>query len=300
MDSPEIERPGVDADASLVIAWRAGNHYEGRTVPIAGDVLRGFISFAQSATDGVTSGQGVVYTPDATQDDLAYMTVDSSDFDDDALIATLRSYGTLDPAEKEDLQRRLVCYAFIVEGPQGPTLYIRRVDPVMLAGKSLVARFLGESLDKIAEPILAFDEKFDLILSIQQGYILNASRFEQLMKSSEVVATKITTWTNKIEAALPLQAGSREVLEVAVRGNWFYRRKLESVIGSDYFTQLTIDHIKSAIAKHELDESSYLLNDELFVDENTVRDVLRLLNEDFFEGDFSGGQFAASSKTRVK
>jgi hypothetical protein len=53
------------------------------------------------------------------------------------------------------------------------------------------------------------------------------------------------------------------------------------------------------MAQHNLDPSKLLVNSELVFTKETEADMLLLLNEDLWTGDFSGDQYAAARKDRV-
>ena len=76
------------------------------------------------------------------------------------------------------------------------------------------------------------------------------------------------------------------------------RRKVQSILQSQYLVHLTPQVLREKIRLHGLDPYKLLRDGQLVIDKETEHDVLLLLNEDLWTGDFSGEQYAAARKSR--
>ena len=76
------------------------------------------------------------------------------------------------------------------------------------------------------------------------------------------------------------------------------RRRVRSILKRSYLHELTLEVLRAKMYEHSLDPQKLLDNDGLVINKDTERDVLLLLNEDLWTGDFSGEQYAATRKRR--
>jgi hypothetical protein len=76
------------------------------------------------------------------------------------------------------------------------------------------------------------------------------------------------------------------------------RRKVLGILKSKYLATLTPDVLRAKMRERGLDANVLMSGDELVITKETERDVLLLLNEDLWTGDFSGEQYAAARKAR--
>lgn len=77
------------------------------------------------------------------------------------------------------------------------------------------------------------------------------------------------------------------------------RRKVQSILRSDYLPRLSPDVLIKSMQEHHLDPSRLLASGELVFNRETEVDMLYLLNEDLWTGDLSGDQYAAARKERI-
>jgi hypothetical protein len=77
------------------------------------------------------------------------------------------------------------------------------------------------------------------------------------------------------------------------------RRKVQSILRSSYLSKLTPEILAKKMVEHDLDPAKLLINGKLVFTKHTETDMLLLLNEDLWTGDFSGDQYAAATKERI-
>jgi hypothetical protein len=294
---------GIDmgAAATLIVAWRAGQGASGAVLKAGGDVIDALREHAQSAHTTVLSGGGHPYNPDDEQeDDVPFLTASQDELLDTALLEQLRLGSSLPPITPSDLLRRtLALYALLIgNDPTSRVIFVRKSNPVSLVGKSLVARLFDDTLTRITEPILAFDSTFDAVLYESDVWILHQKNFENLFKESEAVLARTSEWADELSHVVAMTDEGREWLATRLRQNSVIRRKVQSILRSPYVSKINAEALRTKMHVHGLDSAELMKDDSLIFNKDTERDVLLLLNEDLWAGDFSGNQYAAARKSR--
>lgn len=291
---------GIDmqAAATLVVAWRSGRNAQVRTVRAAGPVIETLREYAAESL-ALVDGTGRPYNPDDEQDDeCPYLHADRDELLDTAMLDRIERGASLPLATAAEVRsRRLVLYALLIgNDPRERAVFIRKTNPVSLATKGLVAIF-DDTLDRVEQPIFAFDTFFDVILSGEQVWILSQRNFEALFTESEAVLAKTEKWAEELGRHVPISAAAQEWLAGRLRRNSVMRRKVQSILRSRYLDKLTIDELRRHMPEHGLDPEKLIADDKLVIDKDTERSVLLLLNEDLWRGDFSGSEYAAARKS---
>jgi hypothetical protein len=218
---------------------------------------------------------------------------------DTALLETLSAGGSHETAHDEDLNRRLICWALVLGAGIDQTIYVHRHSPITLAKKPLLAGLFDDSLTAITDKVFGFDGHFDLVITADQLFILDQGDFEALFKESEAVLARAGEWATSITSQLPVTTGSAEILEDLLRRNSVVRRKVTSILRRPYFAALDATTVRTKLQEHGLDTDLYMPNGELNFTADTAVALVRFLNEDLFQGDFSNDPFAASGKQRL-
>ena len=164
-----------------------------------------------------------------------------------------------------------------------------------LASKGIIAVF-KDSLDRIDAPIFAFEPRFDVIITTNQVWALNQKAFESLFKDSEAVLAKTSEWVESLSGHLPIEGGSKVYLADRLKKNSVLRNKVLSVLRKPHISGLKTEDIEAAIERHSLSPQILNAYGQFVFDSSTERDILQLLNEDLFTGEFSGSAYAASKK----
>ncbi|HEY7489090.1 MAG TPA: Kiwa anti-phage protein KwaB-like domain-containing protein [Streptosporangiaceae bacterium] len=284
----------------LVVAWRGAGNAHGRVLKSGGDVIASLRRYATAALDTVRTAEGRPYDPNDEQDDESpYLEADRDELLDTALLDTILKAASLPQATDDDLRKRtLALYALVIgDDPDKLTAFVRRGNPVQLAKKGLVTVF-DRTLTRVERPLLAFDEKYDVIIFPGQVYVLNQKNFEGLFKESEAVLAKTSEWAESLSQALPMSEQSIQWMAKRLRETSVMRRRVQSILKSDYLRELTPDLLRSKMVQRGLSPQDLMDDDGLIINKETERDILLLLNEDLWTGDFSGEQYAATRKAR--
>lgn len=296
MVSSELD---MTAPATLVVVWRSGQRAVGRAVKAGGDVMEALRGYAGSALEKVRTGTGRPYDPNDEQgDEDAYLATDRDELLDTALLEQILTAASLPQATEQELkEKKLALYALVVgKDPNKLTTFVRRGNPVSLASKGVLATF-DRTLTRVTSPLLAFDRYYDLIIYPQGVHILDQVKFEALFKESEAVLAKTTEWAESLGEKLPITSDGIEWLADRLRKTSILRRKVQGILRSDYLAQLTPDVLRDKITAHGLDAKQLMPDGQLVINKETEQDVLLLLNEDLWTGDFSGKQYAAGRKS---
>jgi hypothetical protein len=296
--------PAIDVDfngpAVLVVAWRTGRNAHGRVVKAGGDVMASLEGYAQRAVQDIQVNEGRRYDPnDAQDEECVYLEADHDELLDAALLGEIQRGASLPQATTEDLKKRtLAVYALVVgSDPDQLTIFARRGNPVQLAKKSLVAVF-DDTLMRVVKPLLAFDESYDVIISSSSVLILDQKNFEGIFKESEAVLARTSEWAHELSEALPMSTESEDWLSEQLRKNVFMRRRVQSILKSEYLAKLTPEFLRAKMIENDLEPEKLMNDDGLIIAKETAREILLLLNEDLWTGDFSGQQYAATNKSR--
>lgn len=121
---------------------------------------------------------------------------------------------------------------------------------------------------------------------------------QSIAVESEAVLAKTAEWATKLGEHLPIEPLGVEWLTKRLRETSVMRRKVQSILQSQYLVHLTPQVLREKIRLHGLDPYKLLRDGQLVIDKETEHDVLLLLNEDLWTGDFSGEQYAAARKSR--
>ena len=296
-----LQEIDMSAAATLIVAWRSGHSARAGVVKSGGDVIEALREHARDSLELLQADHGRPYNPDDEQaDDVPYLTLTAKqeeDILDAALLEQLRRGSSLPLITPDDMRKQtLALYALLIgNDPASRAIFVRKRNPVSLVSKSLVAIF-DDTLTRVTHPVLAFDSAFDVVLLGDDIWILNQKNFETLFTESEAVLARMSEWAAQLSSVVPMADGGREWLTARLRQNSVMRRKVQSILRCPYLSKLEPGALRTRMTVHGLDPAHLMDKDQLIFNKATERDVLLLLNEDLWTGDFSGTQYAAARK----
>ena len=289
---------GTAGAATLVVAWRTPRRVHGRVVKAGGAVEDQLRKYAGRAAEVIASGAGKSYDPGDEQGDHPYLSADLDELLDAAVVDVLSKGSSLSLATTDDLRRPLTFYALLLgDDPDRRSAFIKKGNPVKLAGKGLVALF-DETLTRVTSPIFSFSAGYDVVVSPGGVWAFDQKNFEGLFKETDTVLAKTGEWVEQLSAAIPILEETMEEFAARLRTNSVLRRKVVGILRSSHIKSLTPDVLRAKMAAHGLDANKIMKGDELVFKREHESDLLHLLNEDLFMGDFSGEQYAAARKAR--
>lgn len=291
----------MSATPTLIVAWRSGHSARAAVVKSGGDVIEALRGHARHSLELLQVDHGRPYNPDDEQaDDVPYLTLAANqkhDVLDTDLLDQLRRGSSLPLVTPDEMRKQaLTLYALLIgNDPASRAIFVRKRNPVSLVTKSLVAIF-DDTLTRVTSPILTFDSEFDVVLLRDDMWILNQKNFEVLFKESEAVLEHTSEWADRLSDVVPMADGGKEWLTSRLRQNSVMRRKVQSILRSSYLSRLKPTALRAKMTVHGLNPRHLMEEDRLIFDKTTERDLLLLLNEDLWTGDFSGTHYAAARK----
>lgn len=284
--------------ATLIVAWRTNSHIHGRVVNASSSVIEQLRGYAAEAAQAISADLGRPYDPDEDLGDSLYLTTSRDDLLDAAVVGVLSKGDSLPAASEEDLRRTLFFYALLLgNGPLNRSAFVKKGNPIKLSSNDLIAVFDGQ-LERITLPIFSFGPGYDVVATAEGVWAFNKTNFEGLFKETAVVLAKVDDWVEQLSRSIPIASSSKVEFAGRLRANSILRRKVLGILGSPHIARLTASQIRSKMEFHGLDPEALMEGDELVFTREHEDDLLHLLNEDLFMGDFTGEQYAAGKKTR--
>ena len=281
---------------ALGVGWRDRKTIDGGRIEITNDIAQHFQSVAVSHMESLVSRLPREFSPEVDlEPSEEYLVANVAELHEDEPITNLLDQLELrDPCSIQDLPKRsLLFYAFVF--PQIAT-FLRKVNPYQSAKTGRMWTRLGNTLKEISDPVFVFDNQVDLVITAEKILITNVNAFELLFKEESYFRRHIEEWVAAISEPLPLAAGSRQLLMERCLTNTRLRRRVESIYRRGHLQEVTVSQIQGHAEKHGLDPG-FIQNGELDLQMGSIDDVLKLLNEDLFTGDFSGVPFAVDKKS---
>jgi Domain of unknown function (DUF4868) len=295
-----IQQIDMSAAATLIVAWRVGHNAHGAMLKAGGEVIDALRGHARDSLNTIAAGNGRPYNPDDEQEEeTPFLTANQDELLDTALLEQLCLGASLPLIGPGDLKKRtLALYALLIgDDPDSRAIFVRKGNPVSLATKSVVAIF-DDTLTRVTRPILAFDSAFDVLLLESSVWVLNQKNFESLFKESEAVLARTSEWVDQLNQVLPITSDSKQWLVDRLRENSMMRRKIQSILRGGYLPKLTPDALRAKMTVHGLAADDLMKDSSLVFNKDTEQDLVLLLNEDLWTGDFSDYKYAAARKSR--
>jgi hypothetical protein len=213
------------------------------------------------------------------------------------------SIGRMDQVGAAFLRRAPTKFYAIVRGRNiaDRVVYVRNLNPMKLAKSGNIVLTLGDTLDRLEEVPFVMDDSIDVIIRPERIDILTKSFFDNLFFGLSGKGDDLDTIVEATLAVLPFADETLERLVALSRTKKRNRRKILEIYHSGHLREVTIVRFKSAVIADGHDPSDFVLVDEqgnesITSSEENVDELLRILNEDLYEGGLSGRRLEASSK----
>lgn len=285
---------------AVAIAWTSGKTYHGRFVETGGEVERELRRIATQSWDRIHAADTMRrhYDPDANQEPGEVLQVAVDETVDIGMIDCIANFAALPSATEEDLKahRHQACYAVILGDGDDRKIFVRKTNPVQLASKSVISSFMNGALVKVSGPLLAFDGGFDVIYHSSGLYALSQRHFEGLFKDSEVIRARAGVWVDQIFETLPVSDEGLGYLKERVAEGLLLRNRIHSILKKSHVQSMTIDRFRQSLYQHGLSESDYIVDGKLTISKANERELLQILNESYYYGEFTGTPYSADNK----
>jgi hypothetical protein len=166
---------------------------------------------------------------------------------------------------------------------------------------SMFATF-ASSMVAIKGPVFQFDDRYDALVIGDFVLVLNQSGFEDLLGigHAEKQAARGNAATLMAGLAnLSLPAAFLSTLGELGATRARVAKILARIKDAPWLKEVTITSVAAKALKGGLGEVVYVHNGKLKVEQGAEEEFVRLLNEDYFEGDFSGRVYRSDRKIQV-
>jgi hypothetical protein len=290
------------ADVELVVARRIGKHgITTGTISISCDVadeLRGIVAEVMDRMNNQTNARH--WSPEASWEHDEYQVVPRGKLDPgNPVLEALEAEAFPDMALEDLHDPSLLLYAIVVGSGANRLLFIRKTNPRYSAEKRLFAILGRDHLSRLEQPLFSFDRRCDMILVPQRGLIaFTENPFDQLFRDSpELQATVAASATTLAPNLMTGESG--DVLAAAAARYARVRRKIKAIVERAHLSRVTTEQLAKEFARLGYTPADYLPEGKLIVTDANVHDVVRVLNEDLFQGGLSNSRFEAERKRQL-
>lgn len=287
----------LSSPLTLGIGWRRGAALDAGRIELTKGVADEFRNICERHVAALRQRTAKPYSPEVDLEPREeYLTIPRSSLHtEEPLLMLLDSIADRDPLRASDLPARsLLFHAYVFPGH---ATFLRKANSHQTARSGRVLTRLSQTLSRVDEPVFAFDDKVDLVVTADEVIVSSLSAFELLFKEDDFLVQHIPTWVNSIATHLPVNDGAAEVLTEHCRRNTRFRRRLETIHARGHLTHVTIEQVCEEAQNQGLDVASLVVDGRLNFEDASVDDLLRLLNEDLLIGSLSGDRFTVERKS---
>lgn len=285
----------------LIFGRKVGKRVHCGTYPINEDMQNELRDIAQQAlqridelemTDyvGPTSlevGQEGLYVPSETLNADADILALLTDADD------LEQWGA-----HEVLDKSLSFYAIGIGSTEDDRVFfVRRKASTLQASNLLLGRLAAE-MRPIRTDIVYLSRSIDFILMREGAVIFDMRAFEQYVQDPVEIDEQVDEDLDAVAEELPFEDETLEALRIRTKRGALLRRRLRSLLESDYFSALTIDDVRRALRRLGREPREYINKGRLKFTMDQAPFVLKVLDESAWPGEFSGQIFSTNAKRR--
>lgn len=309
-DMDNIERLVVDDSdpITLAVGWTVGKNTKIRQLMLGEDVASEFHRIAQQTALNLSEREPEEWTPDADLTPETYLVFPAeeanefprltSDHDGKSFLEVLAQAERLEAINPKHLPTGdITFYAIAIGEPGDRIVFIRRSNPRRGLKRGKIYSTLSDTLQRVEDPIFAFDEWVDLVLQGDKLCVLSQTVFAAFFRDQESLAKKIPEWIDQLAEHVPLADASRGCLTAKVSRDSRMKARLEAIVRRNHLATVSSETLRTAMEDNELDPSRLLDSDgSLILEDDDVAPVLYLLNEDLFTGSLTNTGFRADKK----
>jgi hypothetical protein len=189
-------------------------------------------------------------------------------------------------------------YALTIGNTPGQrATFLRRNNPRRGLKRGRIYTFLADSLQRIEDPIFAFDDYVDLIFVGDQVCILSQAVFAVIFRDQDTLAARVPTWADDLQKHIPTTNDGRDRLTARALRDSRLRARLEAVVRRGHLPTVAPETIKEAMTNSGMDPSQFIDGaGKLTFEESDIPQILYFLNEDLFTGALTNTGFRADKK----
>jgi hypothetical protein len=294
---------------SLTVGWPSGARTKLRHVPVGHEVAEAFRAVLRDTLEDLADREAETWTPEADLSPETYLITDveslglepklAAEHGDISLMTALLAAETLPDLDHAKLPAsNLSFYAITVGKTAGErAVFLRRTNPRRGLKRGRIYSVFSDTLERVQEPIFAFDEWMDLVVVGDSVAVLSQTVFAALFRGQGALNAQVPTWTKDLGEAVPIAQDGLERLEAKVLRDSRARQRLEAIVRRGHLSTVNATTLRDAMGSAGLDPDTLMDADGRFIlEDDDIPSVLHFLNEDLFAGALTQTSFRADKK----
>jgi hypothetical protein len=196
---------------------------------------------------------------------------------------------------REELREgRYLFYAVIAtdQGSRQRIGFVRQADPHRVAKAGGLTTLLGrQGLQHLEDPVFVFDAGFDLVVSPAESAVLRLETFNRMFADLNTLAAAAPDNAKLISAAVhQITPAAVETLGRAAAARPTLARRLQRLTRPGATPDITPGDLSTAMTRHGLNPADLITNDEITFTDDKAALFLDLLEQLYYETDFTREQ----------
>lgn len=320
-----LSQADIEAPITFFVGKRSGESLRLFKINIDEKVASSFREIARSVTEGGQASRGLLerepeeWSPEAQITPETYLECSIEGVGDSphitkkknislnsanekflSLIQHPETFELLDP--KKMKPENLSIYGFTIGGSADRIAFVRKLNPRRGLSSGKWFGFFSDTINRIDEPIFAFDNEIDLICVADRLVILKQSAFYALFRNNKGLHLLVDKWAQSLKSEIKCDIEEETLKKIKDKANSDsrIRQRLEAITERGHLGELSVDQIKNAMADCAMEEEDYFDSDGLLkVSDENIAELLYFLNEDLYSGSISGEAFRADKKAKL-
>lgn len=290
----------------LGVAWWKGKQVDGKRLNTTPAVATAFQTTATTWLEKLGDMTEQAYSPEAAKDKDQYFLIDRASLDDaGGIVSTVLATPELDAVGSGQFPlRTLLLYAFVFEqdmsnpSPDTRVAFVRKHNAYQSGQGGRIFTRGASVLTEIEEPVFAFDDGMDLIVTKDKILIFHDGAFDYLFKNDAFIQTRVPTWVKDVAKSIPLSDSSIKDIAARAGSNTRVRRRLEAISSRGHLAKVSLAEVTKYARGQGIDISELIVDKKIETTGVGVEVVLKLLNEDLVIGALSKEPFEIERKSR--
>jgi hypothetical protein len=296
----------LEQGAELIVCWRPRpSRLDAKAVELSVDVARELRTLCMRTLQRLVGMDRRPYGGDPyIEPDEEYLAVPATDLPipghpaetDDALpdLEHLIATSGLDSLSRNDLRDgSYLCYAVICTDQTGARIgFARQRDPHRIAKASPLKAILGqEGLQRLTDPLFVFDADFDLVVAPDEIAVLRLEAFNRMFADLHTIQAAAPENAQVIgDAVQGMPQLAIDTLAKAAAARPSLARRLQRLARSGEIPAVTPDKLTEAMRRHKLDPGEIVANGEVCFSVEKAPVFLDLIEQLYYETDFTQEQ----------
>lgn len=290
-----LKKAALGPAMSLIVVDRDGAHYDVKT---GGDAQNYLAKSWADTLEALVGRDLIAYSPEVVirSGEQRALTITDDLREENDVVEELLADMDRPKVKPKQVSGELYLYAVVSDTAAGRIAMIKKKNPTKHArgGKALFGA--ADELRALTDDSWELDPLFDVVVGVNGGYALNTHFFEQLFADADRLRAKIRPWVDDIAKQLPMSAAARDKLTAACDASPRLRRRLRAIAHRGHINRVTIADVRRHVREMGLFPASFVKSNKLVVDDDTIGELLRILNEDLTTGGLTHDPFVIESK----